>query len=406
MDRLSTAVQNDSDRETPENASSAAAGAHIARKLPWHRKLAYSALCVLIVLFLAEGGLRVRAWLRYGTTSRTAQNAAYVFDENMKLLVPRPGAELHGSQINVTINSLGFRGDEFTREKPANTLRIACLGASTTYCPEVSNNAAAWPAQLQSLLQARYPNVQVEVINAGIQGLSIEASLKNLRYRVLPLDPNLVIYYEAHNDLVADTRQLAMARGLIDDGAGRQSALSQYLSQKSMLYYLVYRNVAILSGKEGSANGRLNDLPPDLPKKFVAHLQEMHGLLAAKGIPLVLSRFLLRFRRSQPRDEQLENATIAFTYMPWMSLDSMLDGFDLYNDATEQFARTHSIPYVNDDESVPGDAVHYVDHVHFSDAGCRAMAERFAQFLTENGILDSAAGRLSRRPAAVAAAAN
>jgi hypothetical protein len=29
-----------------------------------------------------------------------------------------------------------------------------------------------------------------------------------------------------------------------------------------------------------------------------------------------------------------------------------------------------------------------VDHVHFSDAGCQAMAERFDRFLAEQKILD------------------
>lgn len=359
-----------------------------AVKLTWRRKLAYTMICILATLMLAEAGVRLRARWRYGTTSPSAQNAAYMYDETLKLLVPRPGAELHGSEINVKINSLGFRGDEFSKVKPPNTVRIACLGASTTYCPEVSSNDAAWPAQLQRLLQARYPKVRIEVINAGIQGLKASHSLKNLRQRVLPLQPDLVIFYEVHNDLVVDTRALAIRQGLIDDNAGKPTGLNAFFLERSLLFNLVSRNVAILWNNREVKTGKLTEIPRDLPDHFVGEFQEMHDLLSARHIPLVLSRYLVRFRRNQPRKTQLENAEIAFVYMPWMTLDSLLDGFDLYNDAVARFARSRKIPFVEDSDSVPGDSVHFVDHMHFSDAGCKAMAERFARFFDEEKILE------------------
>jgi lysophospholipase L1-like esterase len=313
----------------------------------------------------------------------------YVFDPTIKIIVPRPGAELHGSQINVKINSLGFRGDEFSKVKPPNTVRIACLGASTTYCPEVSSNAAAWPSQLQRLLQTRYSDVRIEVINAGIQGLKASHSLKNLRYRVLPLQPDLVIFYEVHNDLVVDTRALAIRRGLLDDNVGKLKGVNAFLAQKSLLFNLISRNLEIVWDNREVRTGKLSDIRRDLPDRFVGEIQQMHDLLSARHIPLVLSRFLVRFRGDQPRKTQYENAEIAFVYMPWMTVDSLLDSFNLYNNAVARFARSRGIPFVEDSDHVPGDGVHYVDHVHLSDAGCKAMAERFARFVDEQKILDS-----------------
>lgn len=358
------------------------------RRLSLRRKVLFTFVCTIVALLLAEAGLRLRAWARYGTTSPSAQNMAYVFDPKLQIIVPRAGAELHGSEINVKINSLGFRGDEFSKVKPPNTVRIACLGASTTYCPEVSSNDAAWPAQLQRLLQARYPKVRIEVINAGIQGLKASHSLKNLRYRVLPLQPDLVIFYEVHNDLVVDTRALAIRQGLIDDNVGKPKGVPAFLAAKSLLFNLISRNLEILWDNREVKTGKLTEIRRDLPDHFVGELQEMHDLLSARHIPLVLSQFLVRFRGDQPRKTQLENAEIAFVYMPWMTVDSLLDSFNLYNDAVARFARSRGIPFVDDSDSVPGDRVHYVDHVHFSDAGCKAMAERFARFIDEQKILE------------------
>ena len=50
------------------------------------------------------------------------------------------------------------------------------------------------------------------MINAGVPGYVVTESLKNLEHRVLPLEPDLVIYYEANNDMAIDTRALARSR--------------------------------------------------------------------------------------------------------------------------------------------------------------------------------------------------
>ena len=41
---------------------------------------------------------------------------------------------------------------------------------------------------------------------------------------------------------------------------------------------------------------------------------------------------------AQPRETQIDNASIAFYYMPWMTIDGLLDGMDLYNSASCGYA--------------------------------------------------------------------
>src|SRR5687767_4198115 len=160
-------------------------------QLSVRRKLLYTFILVSLVIVACEAAVRVRAWVRYGGAAASLRDPMLVYDANADLFVPRPGYELSGGRINIKINSLGFRGDEFTREKPPNTIRIVCLGASTTFNAEVTSNEATWPHRLQEKLQAAYPNVRIEVINAAVGGYVAADSLKNLRHRVLPLDPDL-----------------------------------------------------------------------------------------------------------------------------------------------------------------------------------------------------------------------
>jgi lysophospholipase L1-like esterase len=145
---------------------------------------------------------------------------------------------------------------------------------------------------------------------------------------------------------------------------------------------------------QSSVKGKLTEIPAELPDRYVEKLGVMHDMLSKDGVQLVTSRFLIRFRRDQSREVQLTNADVAFIYAPWMTIDSFLDSFDLYNGAIEQFAKSRQIPFVADHDGVPGDSVHYTDHVHFSDAGCEAMAQRFARFFKEQKLLEPIVAKL------------
>ena len=104
--------------------------------------------------------------------------------------VPLPGYRSHDSQ--------GFRNPELAPDRPQGTLRIACLGASTTYGHQL-DAAQAWPAQLARLL--REDGIDVEVINGGVPGWVSLETLVSFEERALPRRPDLVIVYQGRNEL-------------------------------------------------------------------------------------------------------------------------------------------------------------------------------------------------------------
>src|SRR5262249_4427880 len=110
--------------------------------------------------------------------------------------------------------------------------------------------------------------------------------------------------------------------------------------------------------------------------------------------------YLVKYRRGQERAVQIANADVAFFYMPWMTIDDLLDGIDYYNQAIVQYARSQRIPVVEDRESIPADSKHFADCMHLTDAGCTTMAGRFARFLESNKMIDRIIGtrNLARRP--------
>jgi GDSL-like lipase/acylhydrolase family protein len=365
------------------------------------RKILYAVTIGAIVLGVCEGGLRIRQRIRYGSAATAVRDSMLVYDAEADLLVPRPGYEVASSRINIKINSLGFRGDEISREKPGNTVRLVCLGASTTFCAEVSSNRATWPFRLQKRLEQAYPGVHFEVVNAAVAGYVAADNLKNLQHRVLPLTPDLVIYYEANNEIVRDTGELAVREGLVQR-VGR-SPVATSLSKYSLLFDLTSKNLAILSRSRGTSAGTLDRVPGDLPNHFVSVLDQMRASLAGPHVTFVLSTFLPKYRRNQDRPTQVANADVAFYYMPWMSIDGMLDAMDVYNQAILDYGQRAHIPVVDDRDAVPADAVHYADCMHLTDAGADAMAQRFFRYLRNSGTLAHAlahAGAASIGPTA------
>ena len=352
-------------------------------RIPTRRKILYLGVVVAIMLGLCEGGLRLRAWIKYGSASPGGlRDPMLVRDEAAGLWVPRPGYELKGANIHIKINSQGFRGEEFSLAKPPGTFRIVCLGASTTFSAEVSSNDAVWTHRLQEKLRTAYPGRRIEVINASVGGYVADDNLKNLRYRVLPLNPDLVIYYEANNEIVRDTRELAIREGLISQDGQRQPRWSVALSKASLLFDLAYKNLAILARSRDTDQKRLDRVPPDLPTRFVGVLDQMRQELSARNVPLVLSTFIVKYRRDQDRATQIANADVAFYYMPWMSIDGMLDAMDVYNAAVLDYGKRTGVPVVDDRATISPDNKHFTDCMHLSDKGNEAMADRFARFVT------------------------
>ena len=130
--------------------------------------------------------------------------------------------------------------------------------------------------------------------------------MKNLRHRVLPLDPDLVIYYEANNEIVNDTAELARRRGFIA-GTGRSRVVAA-VSQYSLLFDLVSKNVSMLAAGRVRLRDAIDTIPRDLPSHFVGVLEEMRQDLAARDVPFMLSTFIVKYRRNQiGRAQRLES---------------------------------------------------------------------------------------------------
>ena len=322
-----------------------------------------------MIALLAEGAVRVRQSLRHGGAIRI--ESLYHVDPESGLRVPVAGF----TSEKININSLGFRGPEIMAKKPAGTVRIAFLGASTTFSAEVSNDQATWPHLVIEKLREVYPERRFDYVNGGVPGYTLESSLKNLQERVAPLAPDIIVIYHATNDLSGNSAELARKRGF---NSPRGDVALSWLAEYSMLWYLVEKNLVILKrqAKAHSADNKLNVDSSLLSEPFEARLGEL--VAAAKGLAseTVLVTFSIRLRQEQSPEEKKESAVTNLYYMPYFTPDDLLRHFSAYNAVIRRVATESGVMLIGGESDIPDDNRHFVDSVHFSDLGSEMMARR------------------------------
>lgn len=106
--------------------------------------------------------------------------------------------------VDVVTNSLGLRSPEVIVPKPANTIRILIIGDSFTFGWGVLEKES-YPSLIEKIIQQRYPNKKIEVINAGLPASGPSyyyLFLKNIGIR---LEPDIIVVgFHTFTDLVFD----------------------------------------------------------------------------------------------------------------------------------------------------------------------------------------------------------
>jgi lysophospholipase L1-like esterase len=343
----------------------------------------------LVALAAAEGLTRLRQWSKIGTAS--SFESLYKVDERIQLRVLVPGARVG----NITVNSLGFRGPEIPAAKPKGRIRLAFLGASTTFCAEVSGDSAVWPHVVVESLRARFPDVDFDYVNGGVPGYTVQSLRANLRHRIDALDPDIVVIYEATNDLSQEARQLAQAQGLARAGSIEPS----WLARRFLLWELVEKNLRVMVANRGaeSSSGRVVLDEAQLGSRFRNDLTELVEAAGRGERRVAVATFSTRLRPEQSPDEKKRSAVSALVYMPAMSLDGLLLGYGRYNEIIREVARDRQALLIGGENEIPGDAAHFADSVHFTDAGSRRMAQRvFDALVNDPKTVELIASRKAR----------
>ena len=243
---------------------------------------------------------------------------------------------------------------------------------------------------MEKLLTEEYGYQNVEVINAGVPGYNSWEILINLEFRVLDLDPDLVIIYEGTNDVHARLVEPSAYRG---DNSGRRqpwhlppvppwehSALLRIMSR--MMNFTRQVSVDDFASSPTFLSWpfeyRLDEDgadPKDILEKnppiyFQRNLEKMFAIAKENGIEILFS---------------------TWAYSPYLndyaSKDYYQQGFQENNDIVKKVANGHHVPLFDFAAVMPQDARYWADGRHVNEAGALEKATLFAEFIHTHGLI-------------------
>ncbi len=259
-----------------------------------------------------------------------------------------------------TSNTLGFRGPEIELPKPASRFRIVCLGGSTTYS-DLVNDDETYPVHLERILEQRRPGQDIEVINAGVPSYTSAESLANFMFRCIDLEPDVIVLYQAANDL--------RTRGY----ANYDSAYFHY--RKVWDGTLDNPTESDLAELRGGINPYIQlDAPAtDIPRHelikrsgtgaYRRNLISMIGAARAHGIETALVTFLIDRGNEYVSDE-------------------MVRGIEGYNRAMKEIGERHGATVIDLASTMPYEGM-FGDPVHMNAKGTLQKARVVADGLLE-----------------------
>jgi lysophospholipase L1-like esterase len=268
--------------------------------------------------------------------------------------------------------------------KPPHVFRILCLGGSTTK-GELSTEP--YPALLEKMLSARYPGSTIEVVNGGHFFYTTQHSIIEYLFDLKELEPDVIIFFEAINDLMASftsppyssspyRKDYGHFLGWIG-GLRYQKSFEQFLAQ---FFYM--------------------DLRRPIPKpisftdfksrhSFARNVETIIEIAKWSGITLVLSNQAHCFSNENTNDVDFLGFQKYFLIdnKNYADEKSWYAAMELFNKTIQDTANKYSIPFVNQEEAFRGKRSLFTDSVHMTTEGNRIKAQLFFDTIVGLGLI-------------------
>ncbi|HTT28250.1 MAG TPA: GDSL-type esterase/lipase family protein [Solirubrobacteraceae bacterium] len=296
------------------------------------------------------------------------------------------------------IDGEGFRGRDVSRIKDPGVARIMVVGGSTAFDSFVSRDSAAWPARLEAWLRVLAPEQRIEVINAGVPGYMMIDHVIRLETELFRYKPDVLLLYDAHNDLFAALRRANVGAPPEADTPNEVAPVTPWgywLDRHSLLYtkmierWNVFRfeRLRPRSSVRGSGAGVK---PEDADSgRFARDVSSFLAVAQALGIRVVLADVVTASGNGGADEPDSTMRAVWWHTVPFAPPGSVLRGYARYRAVLRDAARTFSLPYIETDGfGLTGPSFYAEDDpIHFNDAGADRMGHEMAAALLQAGVL-------------------
>jgi lysophospholipase L1-like esterase len=355
-------------------------------------------VAVVVSLVAIEAALEIREQRRL---NREAKRRLHPFLQ----VVPSPELYDH-------VNAQRFRGDPIEVAKPAGVLRVFTLGGSTTL--GVRNGYdTTYPGILERMLRQRFSDRRVEVQNAASDWYTTAHTLVNYQLRVRRFAPDVVIAFEAVNDLCRSFSPSWWADGPFKADyshyygplirlRGLEAGFVDPPASNVFANLLIWRRARELFGAPSpydvTPDGlrRLRQALRPVPvsefvslPSFRANIEALVRAIRSDGHTLVLASQPFLYSESLTADDRaklLFGPVFCAEGRTFPDDASMAAGLRRFNEAAREIASANGVPFLDFEAAVPKDGRHFSDDVHMTAAANEILAKLAFDWLVTSDV--------------------
>lgn len=336
-------------------------------------KIALALIAPVVVLAALEGACRIagvrathveRPFLDFdlGWTAVTGDQPRYFRRHPTRFFEPRP--DVRGI---ARTDRMGLRGPDHP-ERHARMLRVAVVGDSSTFGFGV-RYGDSFVGLLEAALRHAYPNADVDVIDAGCYAYSSYQNEVDLKERVLPLHPDVVVLaMSGFNDGVG-------AVGFPDETWGAYSRGDDDVVTRAL------RHSRLAAGVERLLSPLARDLLIGDPAQAVAAVQS-GGSPSGRRVPV--DGFERNLRDMLALIRASGAAPVLFAHHPTATEAQRDPYLTEYAAATRRIAAAEAVPFLDGASRLdPADEDRYYDKIHPTEEGHQLLADGLFDLLDD-----------------------
>lgn len=314
-------------------------------------------------------------------------------------------------------NSYGFRADEIFEKKPKGTYRVFVLGGSTVLSSDTDYENISTRV-LEKLLRKKYPNKNIEVVNAGNDWYTTEHSLIQYLFKIRNFNPDLIIMWHGINDLYRSCSPQEFSNGFYKEdyshffGSVSNMVLKYFrpepiISIKLLLYDFTakflkdnlysdlfnyynykYPQQSIYAKGTIKKTYELNYLPS--LDSFKRNIRSFIHATKYDNVQLILADQPYLYREDL-REEELRRIFFSKLHCSvknkYPSLKSMINSIKLFNRATKNLADQNDIYFLSLESRVPKNLNYFTDDVHYTQRGNILIANELFKYISSLGLI-------------------
>nr|WP_320013624.1 AMP-binding protein [uncultured Desulfobacter sp.] len=343
-------------------------------------KFIYTIIFMIAILIAGELFLQTRSQIK---TGRSAFNiiedeSTTVVNKDLNVKTYRPFKKIidkKSGAVKMEINSYGLRSPDIPLEPEKNELRIAVVGASTVAGAYAANNDETFPQLLAAKLATVHKG-KVNVINGGVEGLTLDKISILTQGLIYRMKPSMIIIYVGFNDITTICKRAEKVP------SNEYKLPTIKLPNWIMSADMIKKNTVFLRTQK-TKNVNFVDASTVDPSGYKEQLDYLVSDIIQQGIvPVLVTN--ARSYNNVPDDQKAELAAMSLYFYYCLDLEGIIEVGHMYNDQIRSVARKHKIPLVDVAKIMPGGTEYFVDGGHFTLKGEKFVAESIFKTIISN----------------------